>query len=189
MPYGVLELGLEEAIPTVDRDIYPEAEFPYGQWSYQKFYETDFEKASAFFDADIPAFLRASRTKGNPDAVGKPAPLAFVARDGGWMGGAEKPDPKYRHIPLEYTVYESEDSYNEFVEAMEKTSFWPADAWYANHKLNRAYTLGNRKNDGNLEFPVLFVSSIRCFILCSNRGGSLTTMSDPCHLRHSLCHR
>lgn len=161
VPYGILEHGLEGLVKTVDRDIYPEDEFPHGQWSYQKFYETDFEKASAFFDADIPAFLRASRTKGDPSALGKPSPLAFVAKDGGWMGGAEKPDPKLRHIPLEYTVYESEESYNEFVEAMEKTGFWPGDAWYSNHARNHAYAMEKRKNNGNVEFPVLFVSSIR----------------------------
>jgi soluble epoxide hydrolase/lipid-phosphate phosphatase len=154
----VLEYGIEEAVKTVDRNIYPEDQYPYGQWDYQKFYETDFDKASAFFDADIPAILRALRLKGNPESVGKPSPTAHVSKDGGWMGGAEKPDPKHRHIPLEYTVYDSEETYNEFVAAMEKTGFWAADAWYSNHGRNRAYTLENRKNEGNLEFPVLFVS-------------------------------
>lgn len=165
VPYGLIELGLEEILKTIDRNIYPEDEYPYGQWSYQKFYETNFEQASAFFDADIPAFLRASRVKGNPDNVGKPGALAHVQKDGGWMGGAEKPDPKYRHIPLEYTVYDSEETYNEFVAAMEKTGFWAADAWYSNHERNRAYTLKNRKNEGNLEFPVLFVSHSGLFSL------------------------
>jgi soluble epoxide hydrolase/lipid-phosphate phosphatase len=161
----LIELGLEEILKTIDRNIYPEDEYPYGQWSYQKFYETNFEQASAFFDADIPAFLRASRVKGNPDNVGKPGALAHVQKDGGWMGGAEKPDPKYRHIPLEYTVYDSEETYIEFVAAMEKTGFWAADAWYSNHERNRAYTLKNRKNEGNLEFPVLFVSHSGLFSL------------------------
>jgi soluble epoxide hydrolase/lipid-phosphate phosphatase len=73
------------------------------------------------------------------------------------MGGAEKPDPKFRQIPLEMTVYESEESFQEFVAAMEKTGFWPGDAWYLNHKRNRAYTLEKRKNDGIIDFPVLFV--------------------------------
>jgi soluble epoxide hydrolase/lipid-phosphate phosphatase len=157
VPYGALELGLEEALKTVDRDLYPEDKYPYGQWSYQVFYEQNFEKASAFFDSDIPAFLRASRLKGNPEAASKPAPLSTIVQDGGWMGGAEKPDPKFRQIPLEMTVYESEESFQEFVAAMEKTGFWPGDAWYLNHKRNRAYTLEKRKNDGIIDFPVLFV--------------------------------
>jgi soluble epoxide hydrolase/lipid-phosphate phosphatase len=158
VPYAALELGLEEALKTVDRNLYPEDKYPYGQWSYQVFYEQDFEQASAFFDADIPAFLRASRLRGNPEAASKPAPLATIVEDGGWMGGAEKPDPKFRHIPLEMTVYESEEAFQEFVAAMEKTGFWPGDAWYLNHKRNRAYTLEKRKNEGVIDFPVLFVS-------------------------------
>jgi soluble epoxide hydrolase/lipid-phosphate phosphatase len=83
VPYGALELGLEEALKTVDRDLYPEDKYPYGQWSYQVFYEQNFEKASAFFDSDIPAFLRASRLKGNPEAASKPAPLSTIVQDGG----------------------------------------------------------------------------------------------------------
>lgn len=158
VPYGSLELGLEELLDTIDRNIYPEDQYPYGQWSYQVFYESNFEQASAFFDADIPAFLRGFRPKRNPESVDKLAPTCTTVQDGGWMGGAEKPDPKFKHIPLEMTVYESEESYQELVAAMEKTSFWPADAWYMNHARNRAYTLEKRKNDGNLELPVLFVS-------------------------------
>lgn len=87
------------------------------------------------------------------------------------MGGAEKPDPKFKHIPLEMTVYESEEAYQELVAAMEKTSFWPGDAWYMNHASNRAYTLEKRKNDGNLEMPVLFVS---CNVFPSKSTGSRT---------------
>jgi soluble epoxide hydrolase/lipid-phosphate phosphatase len=98
--------------------------------------------------------------KGKPGAEDKPAPLAYIVKDNGWLGGVEKPDPKLRHIPLEMTVYESEESYQEF-------GFWPGDAWYLNHAANRAYTLEKRKNEGNLEFPVLFVSdSINSTLTC-----------------------
>lgn len=154
----MIEYGLEGLIKTVDRSMYPEDKYPYGQWSYQKFYETDFEKASAFFDADIPALLRASRTKGSPASLNEPAPTSQVYEEGGWFGGASAPDPKFRHIPLEYTVYDSEETYQEFVAAMEKTGFWAADAWYSNHAANIDYVSKQRKNDGNLDFPVLFVS-------------------------------
>jgi len=62
----LIELGLEEILKTIDRNIYPEDEYPYGQWSYQKFYETNFEQASAFFDADIPAFFACLACQGQP---------------------------------------------------------------------------------------------------------------------------
>lgn len=158
VPYGTIEFGLEELVKTVDRDLYPEDQYPYGQWSYQAYYERSFEEASAFFDADIPALLRASRVRGQPGSENEVSPLAHVLKDGGWLGGGEKPDPKFRYIPLEMTVYESEESFQEFVAAMEKTGFWPGDAWYSNHAANRKYTLEKRKNDGNIDFPVLFVS-------------------------------
>jgi soluble epoxide hydrolase / lipid-phosphate phosphatase len=94
VPYGLIEHGLDELIRTVDRSVYPENEYPYGQWSYQKYYETNFEDASNFFDSDIRGCLRAFRMKGDPTQHGKPATItATVVRDGGWFGGAEKPDP------------------------------------------------------------------------------------------------
>lgn len=190
VPYAVIELGLEEVVSTVDRDLYPEDQYPYGQWDYQAFYESNFEQASAFFDADIPAFLRASRMRGSPESADKPAPLATIIKDGGWMGGAEKPNPQFRHIPLEMTVYESEESYQEFVAAMEKTGFWPGDAWYLNHARNRAYTLEKRKNEGVLEFPVLFVSSELSPTLLPHSMPKLTSPTrstphtTPCARRH-----
>lgn len=176
VPYGILELGLEEILKTVDRSIYPEDEYPYGQWAYQVFYKSNAEQASAFFDSDIPAFLRASRLKANPQQdMNKPSALANTVKDGGWMGGAEKPDAKYRHIPLEMTVYESEESYQEFVGAMQKTGFWPGDAWYLNHARNRAYTLEKRRNEGILEFPVLFVSLRISFLMPYVKDSTLTS--------------
>jgi len=187
IPYGIFELGLDEVIKTVDRDMYPENEFPYGQWSYQVFYERNFEQASNFFDADIPAFLRAARLKGTPGTEDKPASLAYIVKDNGWMGGAEKPDAKYRHIPLEMTVYESEESYQEFVAAMEKTGFWPGDAWYLNHAANRAYTLEKRKNDGNLEFPVLFVSNLAVSYLTLYSDHLIRSM--PLTMRYAIQRR
>jgi soluble epoxide hydrolase / lipid-phosphate phosphatase len=39
VPYWTLELGLEHLVTMVDRERYPEKEFPYGQWDYQVFYE------------------------------------------------------------------------------------------------------------------------------------------------------
>ena len=32
VPYRVLELGLDELVKHVDRNLYPADQFPYGQW-------------------------------------------------------------------------------------------------------------------------------------------------------------
>lgn len=122
VPYGVLELGLEELLKTVDRALYPEDAYPYGQWSYMNFYEEDFERATAWFEADIRAFLRLQRGKGDPASYGKPARTANVSRDGGWFGGIAKPKPEWRQIPIEKTVLD-EETFEELATAMEKTGF------------------------------------------------------------------
>lgn len=156
VPYHTLELGMEEAIKYVDREVYPADEYPFGQWSYMNFYEQDFEKATGFFDADIPGVLRAFYAKKPPTGYGKPAFTSTVTKDGGWFGGAAKPDPALRNIP---DLVIEEDMYKDLVAAMEKTGFWAADAWYSNHKRNRAYSLEKWKHGGHLHMPVLFIEA------------------------------
>ena len=142
----------------MNRDIYPEAKYPYGQWSYQRFYQLDFERATRWFDSDIAACVRAFYSKGNPANLDKPAFTATVVEDGGWFGGAEKPDPKWKDIPNANMCID-EETYQEVVSAMERTGFWGADAWYANHERNRAYFLDKAKYTGHLLMPVLFIEA------------------------------
>src|SRR6478736_10578404 len=65
-------------IPLVDRTVYPEEQFPAGQWDYQLFYQENFDRARSCFEADIPATVRALFRRGNPANAGKPARTAFV---------------------------------------------------------------------------------------------------------------
>jgi soluble epoxide hydrolase/lipid-phosphate phosphatase len=55
--------------------------------SYQKFYEEQFEKATAWFEKDAAAFLRAGYARGKPEGLGKAAMTSRVNEDGGWFGG------------------------------------------------------------------------------------------------------
>lgn len=139
VPYGHPGLGLDAILKTINRDIYPENEYPYGQWSYMKFYETNASKAAEDFDADVRGVVKVLYSKGNPAGYGKPAFTASVSKNGGWFGGG-KPDPKFREIPLETTVLD-EAAYEEVCQGLEKNGFTSADAWYLNHERNRAYTL------------------------------------------------
>ena len=52
VPYYSLERGLDACLPLIDRSLYPEEKFPVGQWEYIRFYEENFDKASAVFDAN-----------------------------------------------------------------------------------------------------------------------------------------
>jgi hypothetical protein len=72
----------------VDRKVYPESEFPAGQWEYQLFYEEDFDTARALFEASVPDTVKALFRKGNPAAKGPPSRTALVRRDRGWFGAA-----------------------------------------------------------------------------------------------------
>ena len=45
VPYWTIEHGLDSIIPLVDRRVYPEDQFPAGQWEYMRFYEENFDKA------------------------------------------------------------------------------------------------------------------------------------------------
>lgn len=157
VPYGVLEFGLEEALKYVNREIYPEDQYPYGQWSYQAFYEQSFEKAVAWFEKDIRGILKASFTRGNPAGVGKPSPLSNVVKDDGWFGGISKP-PSADMIPDHLTILDK-DIFEALVVAFEKTGFWPGDAWYLNHAANRAFNSANGKKDFRLTIPVLFIEA------------------------------
>lgn len=157
IPYRTLDRGLEELIKYVNRDIYPADEYPFGQWSYMRFYETSFEKATEWLEADIASFLRKMYSKGDPAGYGKPAAQATVMRDGGRAGGSPKPDPNWKHIPISDTVLD-EETYAELVTSMRKTGFWGADAWYINHQRNREYSLRSEDN-GYLRMPVLFIGA------------------------------
>jgi soluble epoxide hydrolase/lipid-phosphate phosphatase len=59
----------------------------------------------------------------------KPAPTANTLKDGGWFGGADQPDKNWKHIPASILSID-EETFTELVEAMKKTTFWGADAWY-----------------------------------------------------------
>ena len=54
-------------MPLVDRTVYPEAEYPAGQWDYQFFYEESFDKARKGFEANIRNVVKALFRKGDPE--------------------------------------------------------------------------------------------------------------------------
>ena len=141
-----------------------------------KFYEEEFERATNWFDSDVASFMRLAYSKGDPATYRKSAFTATVAKDGGWFGGAQQPDPNWKHIPIENTVLD-EEIYAELVAAMERTGFWGADSWYMNHKRNRAYSLDKWKNDGYLHMPVLFIGA-RFDAICATTD---STLAEPMH--------
>jgi pimeloyl-ACP methyl ester carboxylesterase len=150
VPYIAAGFTIENMVPLVDRSVYPEAEYPVGQWDYQLFYEENFDKARKGFEANIRNVVKALFRKGNPNAVGKPGPTAGVRKAGGWFGGGACPD-----VPRDADVITEQDL-EAYTAALTRNGFFGPDSWYMNHKANGAYARAS-KNGGKLSMPVLFL--------------------------------
>ena len=138
-------------LPLLDRSVYPEAEFPAGQWEYQLFYEENFGAASAAFEADVPATVKALFRKGGPAGKGQPSRTAMVRRDGGWFGGAGRAPA----VPRDAGVLTEADM-DAYVAALTRNGFFGPDSWYMNHARNVAFAQ-HAHNNGRLTMPVLFL--------------------------------
>ncbi len=137
--------------PLIDRTVYPESEFPAGQWDYQLFYQESFDRARAAFESNVRNTIKALFRKGSPATVGKPSPTARIRKAGGWFAGAgAAPD-----VPLDTDVLD-EEALSQYVAALERNGFFGPDSYYMNHEANAEYAKRAR-NSGVLEVPVLFL--------------------------------
>jgi len=153
VPYHTLERGLDAFVGLIDRNIYPEDEFPLGQWEYQGFYEENFAAAIAPFDADPMKAIKALFRRGDPNSKNKPSRTAYVRRDGGWFrGAAEPPD-----VPRDADVI-SEADLCAYAAALARNGFFGPSSYYMNHSSNAAYA-ARAVNGGVLEMPTLFIAA------------------------------
>jgi hypothetical protein len=92
VPYYTLERGLDHTLTLVDRRLYPQDEFPAGQWDYMRYYEESFAEAIAPMDANVSQFLMRLFRKGDPAGEGKPAFTATARRSHSFFGASALPD-------------------------------------------------------------------------------------------------
>lgn len=151
VPYFTLERGLDHALTLVDRGLYPEKEFPNGQWDYMRHYEENFAAAIAPMDANPRNFVKLALRKGDPAGEGKPAITASARRDQGMLGGA------LRDVPRDGDVLTEEDLCA-YASALERNGFFGPSSWYMNHPANAEYSKTAR-NDGYLDMPALFLNA------------------------------
>ena len=151
VPYFAKGFAPETLLPLVDRSVYPEAQYPAGQWDYQLFYQESFDKARAAFEANIANTVKALFRKGSAGGKGKPSRTAQVRRDGGWFGGAgQAPD-----VPMDASVLTAED-FRKYAAALETNGFFGPDSWYMNHARNLDYA-ARAAGGGKLSLPALFL--------------------------------
>jgi len=153
VPYRTIEMGLPTLFEAIDRELYPEAEYPHGQWDYQVFYEQSPTAFDQQMQGDPAKCMKAIYSRGRAERGRGVAATATVTRAGGWFGGPEAALPD---VPLAMTVLD-QDLLDQLVASVRRNGFHGATAWYLNHAANRKYTLETSVADGVLEMPVLFV--------------------------------
>lgn len=153
VPYRTLESGLNAILPTIDRELYPESQYPYGQWDYQKFYEENSKTANQVLESNIANHVKMLFSKGNEEIARGIARTSQVRKDGGWFGGPKAQLPDF---PLQKTVID-QGLFDQLVESLTRNRFHGATSWYLNHAANAKYAHENVPNDGKLKMPVLFI--------------------------------
>jgi pimeloyl-ACP methyl ester carboxylesterase len=151
VPYFANGFAPKNVLSLIDRSVYPEAQYPVGQWDYVLFYEENFDQARAAFEANIRNTVKLLFRAGNANGKRKPAITATIRKGRGWFGGAgQAPD-----VPIDPTVLTEED-FHKYVAALQRTGFFGPDSWYMNNDRNVAYA-AKATNGGRLAMPALFL--------------------------------
>lgn len=174
VPYGVLDDGFDALVQLVDRDVYPEDEYPVGQWDYMLYYQERFERASEVLGANTYNTVKALFRKGDPGGVGQPAATAGIRAGGGWLGGVDE----FPDLPRDPDVV-TEADLRFYAAALDRNGFFGPDAWYMNHEANAEY--GHEAvNDGRLDMPVLFLHGRYDFTCETVESHLADPMRDKC---------
>ncbi|WP_428390458.1 alpha/beta fold hydrolase [Lichenicoccus sp.] len=140
------------ALPRIDRTIYPVDRFPYGQWDYMQFYAEHFTRAVRDFEANTARFIDMSYTRGSPDGVGKPTPLASIRGQGAWFPPGSEAPP----ISASDTLLPAADG-KVIVSALSRNGSSGPCAWHLNDRANIAFA-AEAPNYGRISLPVLFLA-------------------------------
>ena len=117
VPYYTLERGLNQLLALIDRQVYPENEFPAGQWDYMLYYEENVAEAIAPLDARVFQTVKLLFRKGDPAGEGKPAATATARRNHGVLGMSTIPD-----LPPDTDVL-TEEALNSYVSAQQRNGY------------------------------------------------------------------
>lgn len=175
VPYDTLERGVERLKEFIDRTVYPENQFPYGQYEYYKFYQENFDVATQDFEANIENTMKILLRRGNPTQAGQPFPTSFVRLQGGWFG----PTHVAPNVPLDTSILTPSDLAI-YVDAYQRTGFFGVDSLYMNDADNVAYA-NEAVNNGVLKMPVLFLPGTYDYINDTERTNLMNPMKTKCY--------
>ena len=139
----------DNMLSCIDRQLYPEHEFPYGQWEYQIFYRENFDKAKQSLEDNPRNTVKCLFRSGNAENLGKLANTAFVRKNNGWFKNGIAPD-----IALDESVL-SRKELEIYSKYLSENGFFGPGSWYMNTELNNEY---NKKAPlQKLKKPTLFI--------------------------------
>jgi len=150
-PYLARGFALSTMVSLVDRELYPEDMYPVGQWDYLLFYNENFARAVADFEADVTATFAVLLRAAPPIDLSVPALSASIRRQGGWFGDARRAPS----MPRDEALMSDED-FATVVASYERTGFSSAIAMYLNDVDNLAYA-AEAPNFGRVLAPSLFI--------------------------------
>ena len=153
VPYSPTASRRHNLVPLVDRGVYPEAEFPVGQWDYQLFYEENFDDGAARFRGQCRATRsRRCSARAIPAARASPARTAIGARATAAGSAAPARRPTCRATRRVLT----EEDLHTYAAALERNGFFGPDSWYMNHAPTSPTPRARRTAAGST-MPVLFL--------------------------------
>ena len=173
VPYLPRGFTLGNLVPLVDRSLYPEDLYPFGQWAYWNYHVEHPNAVSKALGADVAGAIRLIYRKGDPEAFGKVSPSALIHAPEGWTPLLALADK----VQVDRDILD-ETAHRAYVSAFQRHGFAGGDNYYRNNEINEAYAL-QAKNDGRLEMPVLFVHA-KYDLTCATVG---TRLADP--MRHA----
>ena len=147
VPFKMMEN--DNMLSSIDRQLYPEDEFPYGQWEYQIFYRENFDKAKQSLEDNPRNTVKCLFRSGNAENLGKRSNTAFVRKNNGWFKNGIAPD-----IALDESVL-SRKELEIYSKYLSENGFFGPGSWYMNTELNNEY---NKKAPlQKLKKPTLFI--------------------------------
>ena len=153
VPYQTLDRGWPAMLAHVNRDVYPEDQFPLAQFDYMAYYETNFEAVTRLFDSAPDRLVRAIYRPGDPNIITRRSPRSRVTADGGWFGGSDTlPD-----LPRDTAIL-SDPIYADLVESLTRNGFHGPNAYYLNREDNQRYS-EQSLHDGALHIPTMFIEA------------------------------
>jgi len=174
VPYRTLDAGLDAVIALVDRDRYPEATYPAGQWEYMRFYEERFDEARLAFEANPYNLVKLLFRKGDPAGFGQPAVTSMTRINGGWFGElGQAPD-----VPRDADVV-SDEELAEYARFLDQNGFFGPDSYYMNHARNAEYG-ASAVDGGVLQLPVLFLAAQYDYVCDAITSDLAQPMRDHC---------